>query len=163
MKCVSIAYFKEIEIKWSKPIKYEEFLEDGLDGEQYVYLYMIIGKYSENPYKLFYIGKTYSNIVFYRLKNKDHKERYAKIKKNFPRHELFISLGFIKLSDGKNITKKLIDEIESILIYTNYNKYIFNKNKIYSYKIDNEYKITNKGFKYIPLYKKINYGIFVKI
>ncbi len=162
MKCESIADFEEIKIKWSKPIKYEKFLEDDSNDEQYVYLYIIIGKYSENPYELFYIGKSYYSFVSDRLKNKDHKERYVEIKKKCPGYKLFISLGFIKLSDRKKITDKLIDEIESILIYANDNEYIFNKNKLYSYNVDNEYKITNKGFKHIPLYKKIYNGIFVK-
>ena len=154
--------FKEITIKWSKPIIREEFIEEGSIDDEYAQLYMIIGKFGKKS-NLFYIGKT-DGYVSDRLTQKDHLEKYKEWKKDHPRQKFHVSLGTMKISEGR-ITKNLINNIETLLIYSHYNddfQYIKNVKNAYSYNITNvQYRIINEGSRK-PLYEEIIFGIFYK-
>ena len=153
--------FKEITIKWSKPIIREEFIEEGSIDDEYAQLYMIIGKYGKKS-NLFYIGKT-DGCVSDRLIQSDHLEKLNKWKENH-RQKFYVSLGTAKILEG-NITQNVINNIETLLIYSHSNednKFIKNIKNRYSYNIkNNQYRIINKGYRK-PLYREVILGIFFK-
>ena len=54
-----------------------------------------------------------------------------------------------------------IDEIEAILIYAHDFYYVVNKNKLFSLKVNEHYKVSNIGYR-DPLFKEICFGLTVK-
>lgn len=154
--------FKEIHINWSKLILREKSIIDGSLYDNTAQLYMIIGKFGEKL-NLFYIGKT-DGWVSDRLKQNDHIEKYNYWKSEHPRLKFYVSLGTLKISEGR-ITSTVIKNVEAILIYSHSNydhKYIKNVKNAYNYNINNEqYRIINEGSKK-PLYKEVDLGIFYK-
>ncbi|HHI30426.1 MAG TPA: hypothetical protein ENL17_01775 [Candidatus Methanoperedenaceae archaeon] len=171
--------FKDIEIEWSKPMIYDEFMKKHPSHDKNSCFYMLTGKYSDYPYKLFYIGRTYNNSsripnqrdeeivydqIFRRLRQPDHKKRYEQLKKEYPHHTLYVGVGTVYYD--KDITPELIDKIETILIFSHFdyekNRYMLNKKKVYSYYFGNDqFCVTNRRHRG-PLYKEISHGIFVK-
>ena len=152
-------YYWKAKIKWSKPRNYEKVKKYGSKYDETAYFYKITGKYLNNVSKLLYLGKTYDQCVSLRLNQKDHIQRYKRISKEFPKHQLFLSFGELFLEDGLK-TKKRIDEIESLLIYAHDSEYLYNKRKLVSFKVLSYYKITNNGYR-SPLFKEICFGLTV--
>ena len=165
MKILFEDFFLYAEINWSKPVIYENARDFCYEIDKEYNFYKITGKYSKYPHRLFYIGKTYYQYINIRLKQKDHKERINTISKNYPRFKVYVSFGAVKFSDynfnEKRISEKRIDDIESLLIYSNDNDYLQNRSKVFSLNVKNQYKIINKGYS-SPLYREIAYGIFYK-
>jgi hypothetical protein len=121
----------------------EKLIENGSCHDEFAQLYMMIGKYSEHL-NLFYIGKT-NGCVSDRLLQNDHLEKYNDWTKKHPRNKIHVSLGTIKLSEGR-VNQRIIDDIETLLIYSHYNedhKYMKNKKNIYSYNIgSDQYRLS---------------------
>lgn len=147
-------------IYWSRPIIYDNAKNFYYEANDISNLYKITGKYSKNKHTLFYVGKTYAQSVSIRLNQKDHVNRYEIIKERYPRFKLYVSFGSITLIYGK-LTRKRINEIESLLIYAHDFKNLQNKSKLFSLNVNEQYKIANIGYSF-PLHKEITYGIFVK-
>ena len=55
--------FWDVTIDWSKPVHYENVSSYTPAKDLKNDLYMITGKYSSHPNKLFYIGKTYYQTI----------------------------------------------------------------------------------------------------
>ncbi len=156
--------FNEIEIHWSKPEIYENIIKEGSCYDNDAHFYMIIGKYDDYDPKLFYIGKTF-NYISDRLNQNDHKNRYNVLKEKYPRHKKYVSLGTVKFYSGRR-TKRLIDLIESLLIFSHFefedHNHMLNIKKVYSFNPNkNQYTIINKGYRK-PLSKEVHYGVFLK-
>ena len=150
----------EVGVKWSRPKLYANALDTDADELYDAFFYKIIGKYN-GSYHLLYIGKTYDQFVTDRLQNKDHQKKRAAIQKKYSRHELLVSFGFVSSEEKRN--RRLIDEVESLLIYTHSDHTkLQNKNKIWSHKITRDYKIINSGFRKDEMVKEIALGLFFK-
>jgi hypothetical protein len=160
MKILFEDAFLNVTISWSRPMLYENLISNGSSYDETAYLYMISGKYHNHPNKVFYIGKTYNQTVSNRLTQKDHKKRYDALKKEYPRHKLFVSHGNVQIHNG-NVSPKRIDQIESILIYSMPGEHSINKMNFWSHGVKNEYLLTNKGYKN-NLESTIGLGVFVK-
>lgn len=152
--------FWKVTITWSKPMLYENLIEQGSQHDENAHLYMISGKHQNNKHKVYYIGKTYDQCVSDRLTQSDHKLRYKNIKKDYPRHTLYVSHGIVEIKDGKR-TSKRIDEIESILIYSMPAEHSFNEKNYFSHGVTGQYLINNKGHK-SSLPNTIGLGVFTK-
>ncbi len=152
--------FWEVDINWTKPYLYENFLMTGSEYDESAYIYKITGRYSGKAHKLFYIGKTYYQYVITRISQEDHKKRYKKLLKDYQKHKLYVSLGIIEMKNG-NITERRIDQIESLLIYSHDFKHLLNKQKLNELNVTEPYKIVNSGYR-APLFKEINFGIYAK-
>ena len=148
------------EIYWSRPLLYDKARDFHYEANDISNIYKITGKYSKFNHKMLYIGKTYAQSVCIRLNQKDHIIRYENIREQYPRFKIYVSFGSIHLKYGK-LTRKRIDEIESLLIYAHEFDDIQNKNKLFSLNVKDQYKIINKGYAY-PLNKEIAYGIFTR-
>lgn len=152
--------FWKVTVTWSKPMLYENIIEQGSPHDESAHLYMILGKYQNNSHKVFYIGKTYDQVVSDRLTQSDHKLRYKKVKDEYPRHQLYVSHGIVEIEDGKR-TSKRIDEIESILIYSMPTDHSYNEKNYFSHGVTGQYLIKNKGYK-SNLQNTIGLGVFTK-
>ena len=151
-----------VTINWSRPITYENIIDReyqyGYDSDHW--LYMILGYYGASSPKIFYIGKIYDSLVGDRLQDEDHRQRHAKLTKQYPNHRLRVSLGTVDIKNGKR-TKQRIDQIETMLIYTaGVNQPLINRNKLWTVGITDQYVIHNSGY-HRPLPKVIHQGIFI--
>jgi len=150
----------KVEIEWTRPALYENAREyaDNADA----WLYMILGSFGSSERRIFYIGKTVNQYVKDRLSQPDHLRRYARLKRDHPRHRLLVSLGILRVKNG-NITNARVDQIETMLIYTAgcREPHIMNKKKIWVLRTEEPYFIKNSGYRR-PLPKEIHHGIFVR-
>jgi len=168
-------------IVWSEPISYDDFASGIIDfpesdpyeiacslefenfrvsqpiGDRGPNFYMILGQWGDKK-KLFYIGKT-TKPTYKRINDIDHVKKRRMMHANHPRHKLLISNGHFFMGDWANKTKRRIDEIESLLIYTNSPKY--NDKKKWTNNVGSDFFIKNGG-DYKPLYEEIFYGLKVK-
>ena len=158
MKLLYKDYCWDAEIYWSKPYDYVNFSNGHIVNEESAYFYIIFGQYSKFSRKIFYIGKTYDQYIQDRIIQKDHKDRIQKLQLIYPRFKFYLSIGKIKVLNGK-ITRKRIDQIESLLIFSCNSNYLKNKNKIFSLRLNDHYKIINHGY-YKPLPNKLVLGLF---
>jgi len=150
----------EVEVNWSKPSAYENIRDNGHELDEYAYLYLITARYSSNAPKSLYVGKTYQQSVSKRLKQKDHRARYAAFTKHYSKHDFYISFGEVSLSYG-NITEKRIDDIERILIYVNDPEHAQNVQNICEHGVKGSYAITNAGYR-ASFPKEVMLGVFTK-
>ncbi len=100
MKKLYPEIFWEVDINWSKPHLYENFLLNGSEYDESAFIYKITGRYSGKAHKLFYIGKTYHQYIITRLNQEDHKKHFKKLSKEYPKHKLYVSLGIIEMEEG---------------------------------------------------------------
>jgi len=150
--------FWNVEISWSRPTTYENVIYYGTDRDDEAYLYIIAAKYGSNKSKILYIGKTYKQTVSVRLNQEDHKKRYRKFRKEYPRHKLYISYGIVKMKNGK-LNSNRIKEIEKILIYSNKTEHSYNVSNLSYHGVTDSYKIKNSGYKHtLPEYLYL--GVF---
>jgi len=155
-----------VSIYWSKPRKYEIVRDNETDLDARAHFYMIIGK-SGRSLKLFYIGKTYRSNVARRLRNYDHQNRARRIRKTFPAYALQVSHGILDMEHWKMRcsnrypSPKRIDQIETLLIYSNPVEESVNARKKDAHGITDHYILTNRG-NYKPLRRKVFLTIFEK-
>jgi len=147
-----------VKIKWSRSYDVDKVLSGEIQEDFDAYFYKITGHYSQYV-KLFYIGKVFKQTISQRLSQPDHRTRQKKLGNNYPRHKIKIGLGIPEIARK---TKEIIDDIESILIYSNWNENVGNAKKIYKCDIGkSQLLITNTGF-YRPLHKISCKAVFVK-
>lgn len=158
MKPVFEDDFWDVTIDWSKPIPYVHARDQGSDYDAYANLYVISARYSTNTHKAIYIGKTFKQNIQTRLKQPDHRARYAAIVKNYPKHKVFVRYGCVSMNDGK-FTKTRLAAIENILIYCSDDGHSHNVKSVYSHGVTDSYQITNNGSRG-PLPKLLALGFF---
>ncbi len=149
---------KSVTIDWSKPVTHD-MLNTGLaTNNDEAYLYSIIGLF-EGDWLPFYIGMVYKQDISSRHKNHDHIRRLKRLKELHPETTWHLTLGTVVSKEGR-ITKKLISEIEGLMIYSHWHEDSINENKINGYYGNSYTLITNKGFT-DPFYLKVGYGAFI--
>lgn len=150
----------KVNINWSRPRLYDNALNSEIKEIDNIFFYKIIARYN-GKYKLLYIGKAYRQYVTSRLLNLDHKGKRERLNEKYKRHDLLISFGAVNTNKKRN--HRLIDEVESLLIYTHcdINTLINDKNK-WSHNITRDYHIINSGFRRDGMVKEIGLGLFFK-
>ena len=105
---------KLVELHWSLPRSLAEY-EDELHKIDYAFFYSISCPWTETDERLLYLGMTYKQNVWQRMKQHGLK----KCEKAYPRKSknLIISVATIEEANG-NITKGLVTDIEALLIYS---------------------------------------------
>jgi hypothetical protein len=159
---VAPTYGYEVRISWSRPASYEQVITSGSPYDAEGWLYMILG-YNHSPQpKLFYIGKVFETCVSRRLRGRDHRARYYRMCHDHPRYLFRVSLGAIKLKRG-HITARLVDDVESILIFAAYHshKTLINKSKWYKSGWKHPYAIQNLRYR-APLPREVHHGVFMR-
>jgi len=155
-------YGYEVEISWSRPASYERIIARGSQHDTEAWLYMILGYHHSSHPKLFYIGKVFETLVSRRLRARDHRARYYGMCHDHPRFSFRVSLGAIKLSRG-HITARLVDDVESILIFAAYHSRdtLINKSKWYKSGWKHPYAIRNLRDR-APLPREVHHGVFIR-
>lgn len=149
-----------VEINWSRPVEYEQLLENGSSQDEVANLYLISARFGVKSPKTIYIGKTYDQWVSKRLSQSDHKIRYVKFCEGYPRHQIYVSHGVVTIHDGK-LTRSRIDEIERILIYANDPTHAHNVQNFWQHDVTTPYRVENKGSR-CTLPRIISLGVFVE-
>jgi hypothetical protein len=144
MKPLPDEYPRSISIEWTRPKLYESVFDDGCDHDDSAHLYMILRRYSRATPKAIYIGKTWHQCVRTRLRQKDHRLRYQRFCESYPRQRFYVSHGIVSMDEGR-LTQKRVDEIERILIYASSLDHTENRSNIWTHKVSDAYRITNKG------------------
>lgn len=155
-------YGYEVEISWTRPAPYETILTRGSPSGAEGKLYMILGYPSSHEPKLFYIGKAFPLSVSRRLRRTDHRERYARLRRDHPDLSFRVSLGAIKLRPG-HITPARLEEIKSVLILGAYHSRdtLLNRNRLDRSGWKNPYVIRNLRFPR-PLPREVHHGVFIR-
>ena len=149
-----------VNIKWSRPASYEEITASGSRHDPEGSLYMILGYYGSSHPKIFYVGKVTATYVSRRLRQPDHRKRYEWLQTQHPRHTFKVCLGEVEIVQN-NVTRRRIDEIETMLIYTVHKSHphMINKRKCFAHRVHDAYVIHNRRYRN-PLPKEIHLGIF---
>jgi len=148
----------KIKIEWQEAEAYEQVKNgSSYDFDEKAFLYMITGRFSNRAPKLFYIGKTYFQVVSWRLGQEDHRRRYEQLRRDYPKHKLYVNIGLVKILNGV-INPKRVDHIERLLIYAHDFEHKINQKSIYTHGLGEAcYEIVNEGY-YHPLHQQIFYG-----
>lgn len=144
-----------ITLHWSLPRYHEEYEEEQYKIDN-AYFYSIACQWSEAEERLLYIGMTYKQDVWRRMKQygiRKCKEKYPRKARN-----LIISVATIEKMDGK-IDEPLIRDIEALLIYSAWNQSMINERNINGYtgRLERQVLIENTGYALIP--QKIFWGV----
>ncbi len=123
---------RRVSVRWFKPIPYSDLRD--WKGEYYEVLYVVY-KGSE----ILYVGMAYDQYVDIRLGNHHKLSEIAKIENQ---RGLVISFGELRLKHGRRLSRRLVEEIENLLIFYYEPKY--NKRGIYTY-TGRELVIRNSG------------------
>ncbi len=159
--CLYPEDFSEATIYWTKPILYDSFFNKSYEEQSKSYFYKMVVKYKTGDFKLVYIGKAFKQYASDRLLNPDHFYRIEKIKEQYPKHRIYVSLGNLETNKRKNAG--LIDSIESLLIYAHANddfKLINSKSTFHHY-LSYGFNILNKGHK-TGMYNEVSFGVHYK-
>ena len=117
-----------VRIKWVGPIRYLELRKWGSD--HYDLLYVVYRARGQQRRTRLYIGHAYRQKAIKRLLNPTHKVR-RRIAQEQGLEKLKVSIGEIKFKEGRRKSKRLIEEIENLLIYVY--EPMYNKKKVWSY------------------------------
>ena len=160
MKLLYSDYCWTAQIYWSKLFNYDRFLINCGINEDFTFSYIIFGQYSKFSRRIFYIGKTYDQYIHTRISQKEHKIRIQTLRSKHPKFKFYICIGKLEIINGK-ISRKRIDQIESLLIFSSDSDYLINKNKVFSLRLKDHYKVVNHGY-HKPLPKQIILGLFTQ-
>lgn len=153
--------FWNASVQWTRPMVYDHAVSNGSEYDSLSSFYMILGRYSNQPAKIMYIGMTFSQSVKTRLCQPDHQRRYAAFKGAHKHHWFQVSHGLLTINNG-NFTEKRVKDIEQLLIYT-YTKdsaHVKNLKSIYSHGVTGSYLVRNTGYR-SSLPRKLSYGLFL--
>lgn len=150
-----------VEINWTTPVAYDLVFSDDVPENQTAYFYSIVSREGKH-WITHYIGMVYQQTVAVRHKQNDHKNRLGDLQKQYPGRQFLLCLGTPLFSDQDHVPEKyLIEEIESLLIYSNWHENLINKRKVNSFFARRQFHITNSGWtKHIV--GEIGYGVFCR-
>jgi len=141
-------------VRWSEDIILEDLQGFCSFYNRYESLYAILERmmrYGEPKYELLYVGMTYYQSISKRLRN-HHKLGDIKCSET-RRKKIIIRAGCIILPDGKRISKKLVHDVEAVLIQQYDPPY--NEMNTYAYWGGRDIRIVNQG-NYKPLNRIID-------
>jgi hypothetical protein len=142
----------ESTITWTKAKSLEAFQKRPEDAE--ASYYKLTGMVRGRP-QLFYLGKTFDQYAHWRLEQPDHQERIAAIQRAYPGVEILVSVGNVKTGERDRYGRRLIDEIESLLIFAHQPE--FNANKLSWIRMSEWHYVTNQG-DFAPLERIVYFG-----
>ncbi|MCG8604499.1 hypothetical protein MJD09_05795 [bacterium] len=153
--------FWEVHIKWTNLRAYTRVRDEGSEYDDSAHLYYICAQFSSGAPKVLYIGQTYRQSVSMRLRQPDHKNRYAAFIRNYPRHHFSVSHGIVTVTNGR-LTKRRIDDTERLLIYANDPEHAYNVKNFYQHGVvTGSYFLINTGHRgSLPL--SLRLGVFVE-
>ena len=137
-----------IELHWSTPISDKNFFKSPVKEDDGIF-YAIIGRWGNTKDKIMYIGMTYKQNVFTRLKQ-DH--GLSKCRNVFQKTPRYISIASIENGDFYRLNEHLVKDIEFLLIYSTWSDYSLNDKGINNYcgRSHRQLFIKNSGYRGFP-------------
>lgn len=140
----------KINLRWTKPLPpkstWQEFHDSLSEEAQGGYFYCITGKHGSSPRRIFYVGMTYKQFVADRL----YKYGLAKCRKNYKNHKLGISIGILQGGSYGKVTLRLVQSVETLLIYSLWSDYMLNSKSTLSGGTTQQFLVHNTGYTGIP-------------
>jgi hypothetical protein len=143
-------------IDWTKPITHDLLFTDEISENNTAYFYSIVALKNKHWHS-FYIGMVFKQCVSERHKQADHKTRLKKLQENHPNLQFLLTLGTPILTTGE-LTQATIEEIEGLLIFSNWHEQMVNPRKIKTFLGRNQIHIENTGWTK-HLVQEMGYGV----
>jgi hypothetical protein len=146
-------------IEWTIPSTHDVLFSGLLEQDATAYFYAIVSL-QRKTWSTHYIGKVYAQRSSQRHRAVDHVARLKELKARYPDRVFHLTLGTPTFFDGREHPDEVtIDQIESLLIYSNWSEAMINKRKIDSFTCPRQIVIENVGFNR-HLWKRAAYGAF---
>ena len=136
--------FWRITVHWSRPVSYERASTQGTPSDDAAHLYLISARFGDFSPKVLYIGKVFDQWIRTRLQQHDHRRRREAWQASYPRHKLLVSAGCLSVEGGR-VTRKHLDAVERILIYSSVNEHTHNVQHLYQHGVSGSYEVANTG------------------
>jgi hypothetical protein len=147
------------QIEWTLPSTYDVLFSGLIQEDATAYFYAIVS-FHKKEWITHYIGKVYAQRSSQRHRATDHIKRLSNLKKSYPGRAFHLTLGTPIFSDRRENPDSLtIDQIEGLLIYSNWSENMINVRKINSFSSSQEMSLENVGFNK-HLWKRSAYGVF---
>jgi hypothetical protein len=146
-------------IEWTIPSTHDVLFSGLLPADATAYFYVIVSLH-QRQWIPHYIGKIYAQCSSQRHRAADHVERLRDLQERYPNRTFHLSLGtptFTGIPGDPD--PQTIDDLEGLLIYSNWNEDMVNKRKIDSFVCSRQIYLENTGFNQ-HLWKRAAYGVF---
>lgn len=153
--CVDVS----AQINWTIPCTHDVLFSGLLEQDSTAYFYAIISL-QKKSWVTHYIGKVFAQTASKRHRAPDHVARLNELKTAHPDLHFHLTLGTpVFIEECGSADPKTIDDIEGLLIYSNWTDAMINKRRIDSFVSERQIVIENTGF-HQHLYKRSAYGVF---
>lgn len=149
----------QVTIEWTLPSTHDVLFSGLMPEDDTAYFYAIISLERKN-WCTHYIGKVYEQSSSQRHRAADHLARLRELQKTYPGRLFHLTLGTPRFFDdfGKP-DESTVDQIEGLLIYSNWSEVMINKRKIDSFQCSRQIAVENIGF-IQHICRHSAYGIF---
>lgn len=149
----------QAKINWTNPLTHDVLFSGLIPEDATAYFYAIVST-DRKIWTTHYIGKVYAQKSSQRHRSADHVARLKELQENYPTRIFHLTLG-TPIFDGEIEipNETVIDQIEGLLIYSNWNEEMVNKRKIDTFHCASQISLENTGFSN-HLCKRSAYGIF---
>ncbi|MFC5459307.1 hypothetical protein [Massilia niabensis] len=145
-------------IEWTIPSTHDVLFSGLLEQDATAYFYAIVSL-QKRQWITHYIGKVYAQRSSQRHRGADHIARLNELKKSYPNQVFHLTLGTPEFIDARGKPDEAtIDQIEGLLIYSNWSDAMVNRQKIESFACSRQIVIENVGFDQ-HLWKRAAYGV----
>jgi hypothetical protein len=148
-----------VRIDWSIPATHDVLFSGLLAEDDTAFFYAIVAL-DEKYWWPYYIGKVFAQNASTRHRAADHIERLNQLRLRHPARLFHLTLGTPHFEDGfGGADEGTIDELESLLIYTNQSERMINKQKMAYFASARQSAIENTGFSQ-HLWRRSASGVF---
>jgi hypothetical protein len=148
-----------VQIEWTIPCTHDVLFSGLVDQDSTAFFYAIVSL-QKKSWVTHYIGKVFAQNASQRHRAQDHLVRLNALKVQYPDFVFHLSLGTPMFVDGRGMADaKTIDDIEGLLIYSNWTGDMINKKRVEYFTCQRQIVIENIGF-HNHLYKRSAYGVF---
>jgi hypothetical protein len=149
----------QAKIEWTVPSTHDVLFSGLIAEDATAYFYAIVSL-DKKIWFTHYIGKVYVQNSSKRHRAADHIARLKELQLNYPGRTFHLTLGTPRFDDGlENPDELIIDQIEGLLIYSNWSEKMINKRRIDTFHCSRQISLENTGF-ISHLCKRSAYGIF---
>lgn len=149
----------QVSIEWTIPSTHDVLFSGLIAEDATAYFYAIVSL-EKKVWCTHYIGKVYSQNSSQRHRAADHIKRLQDLQEKYPSRVFHLTLGTPRFDGEIDNPKELtIDQIEGLLIYSNWSESMINKRKVDYFYCARQISVENTGFNH-HLCKRSAYGVF---
>ena len=138
---------RQVTLDWSKPITEAGLRDLPQDFIKSAWFYAVLGDLSGgSKLDVLYISKlTHASITF-----RPRQIGLPTTQRRYPKTELVVTGATVGERNFGRLTPRILDDIETLLIYANWSEDMVNRSKVYSGGSKRELLINNLGHKCMP-------------